>query len=411
MKILFIVNQFPSLSETFILDQITGMIDRGNDVEIYALQRNSDVVIHEAVGRYKLLEKTFFRCSIPSSFVQRIAFYIRVSLRHPVLALRALHAKKLGVKFLSIQDYSVGWMLSEIAAFYGRREYDILYSMYGTNGQKAVLFRSMGLLKGKIATTFFGYDMTKCLKVYGDTFYNTLFEHGDIFLPLSEHFKNKLISIGCDEQKIIVHYLGIDLSVFQKRVKQDDSRGKHKVLVSVGRLSEEKGHVYAIEAVQKLKKFHHIHYYLVGDGPLRKKLEQRVRELNLSNDVTFVGPKIQQEVFEFLSKADLFLLPSVIVPNGDEEGTPLSLMEAMAMEIPLVSTQVGGIPELVRENTECLVPQRNSDALAEKISGFLQDSSTARSIATSNKECIHTFHNLEVQNDVLMKLFNNMVNV
>ena len=107
---------------------------------------------------------------------------------------------------------------------------------------------------------------------------------------------------------------------------------------------------YAIHAVAKiLRKYPHIEYKIAGDGPLKNELQALIRDLDVAGNIRLVGWKSQEDIGDLLRESDLLLAPSVTGKDGDEEGTPVVIMEALAQGLPVVTTQHAGIPEVVRD--------------------------------------------------------------
>lgn len=180
-----------------------------------------------------------------------------------------------------------------------------------------------------------------------------------------EHFQEAYP--GMDADKIHVLHPWIDLSKFAPC----DTRPLHDRLhiLSVGRLVEKKGHIDLIEAVLRLRADgHDFECQIAGEGPLRAELEQRIAELSLQNHVRLLGGLPQDQVMGLLREwADVFVLPCVIAKNGDRDGMPVSIAEAMAMELPVISTDIVGIGELVQDGTGLLIPPHDPTALAEAL--------------------------------------------
>jgi len=269
MRIAFIVSSFPALSETFILNQITGLIDRGHEVDIFALSKRKDPKVHPDVTKYNLLSRTYYR-HMPPSKVWRGAKAIGLIAanfhKNPVVILKSLNVLKYGKAARSL-----GLMWAAIP-FLGKGPYDIIHCHFGPNGILGVLLREIGAIKGKVITSFHGYDMSIYLKKQGNEVYRLLFEKGDLFSPISQRWKEKLIDLGCNESSVIVHRMGVDTGKFYFSLRQD--RMDATQLLTVGRLVEKKGIEYSIRAVAKvLKKFPNIEYNIAGDGPLKSKLE------------------------------------------------------------------------------------------------------------------------------------------
>jgi glycosyltransferase involved in cell wall biosynthesis len=138
--------------------------------------------------------------------------------------------------------------------------------------------------------------------------------------------------------------------------------------MSVGRLVEKKGHHYLVEACHLLQKEGvDFECRILGDGPLKSELEAMITRYNLAQHVHLLGGQPQQEVLAQLSQSDVFVLACVVAKNGDRDGMPVSLAEAMAMEIPVISTDLVGIGEMIKPGAGYLVPPEDPVALAEAI--------------------------------------------
>lgn len=409
MKIAFLVGEFPALSQTFILNQITGLIDRGHDVDIYAPVSGDEPKIHSDVEKYNLLERTFYSPQIPKNYLFRTLKGIRLllanSLKEPVVLLRSLNVFKYGKQAASLRLF-----YSAIPLLYRRSPYDIVHCHFGPNGLKGSLLQDIGALQGKLVTAVHGYDMALYLQRAGESVYNQLYDKGDLFLPISERWKRRLIELGCPEKKILVHRMGIDCKRFSftPRHLQADRRVR---LVSIGRLVEKKGVEYAIRAVAKLAKVNpNIEYHVVGDGPMREDLQRLIQELDVDNAVTLHGWKQQQEIVEILNNAHIMLAPSVTSKKGDQEGIPVVLMEAMAMGLPIVSTQHSGIPELIQHGISgLLVPERDVNALSEKLGNLIEHPEVWSEMGRAGRRYVEEYYDIDKLNDQLVKIYEELL--
>lgn len=367
MRIAVFVEKFPVLSETFVLNQITGLIDRGHDVHVYSW-RPADTVAHGEVAEYRLLERTHYWPERTKSWTWRL---IRSSVKacaSPTLLrpfLRSLnpafgnHGRSLNLALKSLTTAGA--------------EYDVLLCHFGKIGREVLNLKRIGAINGKLVTIFHGYDMSSYLLKYGEDVYAELLERGDLFLPISDHWKRRLVELGADESKIIVHRMGIDCSRFTYAQRNIPKSGAVK-LISVARLVEKKGIEYSIRAVAKLlERGFDVDYSIVGDGPLRAELESLITKLNLGHRVHLDGWQEQDEVVARLGQAHVLLCPSVTAESGDMEGLPVALMEALAQGLPVVSTYHSGIPELIEDGkTGLLVEERDHSALADKLAELLE---------------------------------------
>jgi colanic acid/amylovoran biosynthesis glycosyltransferase len=181
-------------------------------------------------------------------------------------------------------------------------------------------------------------------------------------------------------------------------------------LVSVGRLVEKKGFEYAIRAVANLLEFYpDIEYTIVGDGPLKERLQELVQKLHVSDVIHFVGQRKQEEVIDILARSHVLLAPSVTAEDGDQEGIPVTLMEAMAVGLPVLSTLHSGIPELVQDGVSgFLVPERDMDALSNRLAYLIEHPEIWPEIGLQGREFIEEHHNINKLNDRLVEIYDRL---
>ena len=179
-------------------------------------------------------------------------------------------------------------------------------------------------------------------------------------------FCEKVTKIGLSPERIHVHYSGIDTVKFAFRERPIDDQEVR--IFTVGRLTEKKGMEYSIKAVAKLvTRYPAIQYTIAGEGHLRPQLEQLIRGLGTEKHIHLAGSLPSDEVGKLMYETDIFILASVTAKDGDQEGMPVSLEEAMATGLPVIATRHSGIPELVQDGASgFLVPERDAEALAEK---------------------------------------------
>lgn len=413
MHIAVVVTSFPSVSQTFVLGQITGLIDRGHEVDIYAAASEPEVggAEHEVVREYELMRRTRYQPAraLEASWLRRIAATVYVLARYwwrdPASAWRVVKGPPARFGYASRLS-----LLNAGAPFAGRGRYDALLCHFGPNGRRMARLRRAGLVRGRIATVFHGYDMSRYLITAGPRAYQQLFRDGDLFLPVSEFWRSRLIELGCPPEKIAVHHMGIELSKFP-RPKRRNVHDDVLRLLSVARLVEKKGMEYAIRAVAMLRDrmSKRIEFRILGDGPLRRELEELVRELNVGDTVTLVGEMNQAGVREAMLDCDIFVAPSVTADDGDMEGVPVSIMEAMASGLPVVSTVHSGIPELVRDGTSgLLVPERDPAALCRALARLANDPYLRRRMGIAGRHAVERGYDLDDLNDRLVDLLASM---
>lgn len=361
LRIGVFAHEFPALSETFVLNQVTGLLDLGHDVTVFANGPRPEPRTHTDVARYRLRERTHY-LGLPRRWLPRAlraaVLLVRHGWRHGKVLMRCLNVRRYGHDAASLRLFF--WAVRLL----GNSGFDILHCHFGPIGQFVAKLRDAGAIAGRLVTVFHGVDVSAYVRERRD-YYRFLFAAGDLFLPVSRAWRARLIELGCDPQRIAVHRMGVDVRRYPFRARQRDGE-RPLVVLTVGRIVEKKGLAYGLRAVAELvERDVAVRYLVVGDGPLRPDLERLASALNLGDSVAFLGWQDQAAVSALMETADILLAPSVTTPQGDQEGIPVTLMEGMAAGMLVVSTCHSGIPELVEpDRSGVLVPERDSRALA-----------------------------------------------
>ena len=398
MKIAFIVGEFPSLSETFILNQITGLLDLGHDVEIFAQKGNFNGKIHPDVIDYNLKNRVHY-FNIPPHRIKRIIkaifFLITNFCRSPIKILKSLNIFRYGKHALSLN------LLYATISFLNK-DFDIIYCHFGPIGNMGACLKQIGF-KGKIVTMFHGSDIRLGI-IKGKNYYKKLFEVGDCFLVISKYNYKNLVRFGANPKKIIFHPVGIDINKFTNFLTR---KQKKTIILTVARLIEEKGLSYSLKAIKLLLERNprlNIKYRIIGDGPLKKNLEEIVKDFNLNDLVDFLGATEQKGVIKEMEKSNIFLLPSIA------EALPVVLMEAQAMKLPVITTNVGGIPEVIVDGKSgFLVPSMDIKAMAKKIEYLLRNPKIRLQMGTYGRKHIIKNYDINKLNPRLIKIFQNLI--
>ena len=207
--------------------------------------------------------------------------------------------------------------------------------------------------------------------------------------------------MGYPADRTIVHSIGVDV----ERFKPPAARGREKMVLFVGRLVEKKGCDSLLEAMAEVqRRSPWVELVVIGGGPLRAKYEARAAELGLR--CRFLGSQTAAIVREWMARATVFCVPSVIAASGDAEGFGMVFIEAQAMGLPVVSTLSGGIPEAVKHGeTGLLVSERNPGALAEAILQLMQDEELWQRYSVAGRKHVVDHFNLARQTARLEDVF------
>src|SRR5690606_37332535 len=306
-----------------ILNQITGLVDAGIDLDVFAWTPGGDAAVHDDVQAYRLTERTHY-IHPPRSRARRVGRML-TAWRRPSLLLRSRTVRRYA------RPSTAPALVYAGATLLRQGSHDIVHCQFGQLGLAALTFRELGVLPGRIVVAFRGADLTVDPDVEG---YRTLFRVADLFLPVCEVFRDRLVDMGCDPERIRVHRSGIDLTRFDYAERPRPADGPTKLL-TIARLVEKKGIEFGIRAVARLKESNRrIAYTIVGDGPRRAELERQVDELGLRPYGQSAGALGHADVLTLLRAAHVLVAPSVTAVDGDQEGIPNALKEGMAMGLP-----------------------------------------------------------------------------
>jgi colanic acid/amylovoran/stewartan biosynthesis glycosyltransferase WcaL/AmsK/CpsK len=342
LRVAVFAHEFPALSETFVLSHITGLLDLGNEVTVFATgPRPGDPSVHADFRRYRLDQRLRYR-AMPRSRARRALSAAAILLRRRLAppALRALDPLRYRRDATSLS------LLHWVERMIDLPPFDVIHCHFGQVGRNVAFLREIGAIRGRLVVNFHGVDVTAFLDQDPD-FYRHLFAVGDLFLPVSAHFERRLIRHGCDPNRIKVHHIGVDLARFPYRPRPPRTDRPFTVL-TIARLVEKKGVEYGLRAIAQLaQSATPMRYVVVGDGPLRAPLKALMHQLGIADNVTFSGWKTQDEIVALMSDVDTLLFPSITGANGDQEGSPVVLKEAMASGLAVVATRHAGVNEIV----------------------------------------------------------------
>ncbi|PGB37801.1 hypothetical protein COM07_18005 [Bacillus toyonensis] len=263
-----------------------------------------------------------------------------------------------------------------------------------------------------LVVTFHGYDASSLLKnnIYVNQL-RELFEYGEI-ITVSQKMKNDLMKYGAKESKIRVHYIGVPIQDFSFNEKKsiEDKKKKNEVInfLQVSNFVEKKGHKYTISAFKEFLEFYpNSQLILGGDGPLKKDMEELCKELKVENKVQFIGKVVKEEVVQLMQEADVFLHHSVTSRNGDQEGIPTVIMEAMASGVTVVSTYHAGIPELIKDGySGYLAQEKDIHGYVKKLKEVVESNNQIRENALNH---IDKNYNMNIQNEKLIRIYDEIL--
>lgn len=356
LKVGYILKSFPVLSQTFVLNELATLRALGVPFEIFpVLPTPHSPVQHQMTKR--LLEYVIPWRQARKPVIEVLTANLRLLAHCGPQCYRRAH------QFTEVGGFWHGWRAFGRFAYWAdylrRQGVNHLHAHFGTEGASVARIFAR-LLRLPFSMTLHANDIYLPPPDLGEKLHEATF-----IVTVSHYNKTYLLEAypSLDPAKIHVLHPWVDLSRFDS----PETRPGNSCLriLSVGRLVEKKGHCYLIEACHHLRERGvGFECRIAGDGILRPDLEATIARHSLKQQVHLLGAVPHSEVLSLLAWCDVFALPCVIASDGDRDGMPVALAEAMAMQVPVVSSDILGIAELVRPGTGLLVPSSDAVALA-----------------------------------------------
>jgi glycosyltransferase involved in cell wall biosynthesis len=391
MRIIYLLNTCPKISESFVLNEIVELLKKGHDIQILSIHSPMEDLMHDEVNEYNLLERThYFRCSyiFKGNYFNFIKYLFKFSI-DDVINLK-IHVSRLIINL----------KLAYFATIIDMDDIDFIHVHFANMGGIA---RRLGKIMGVPYTlTAHAYD------IYQNPDADELrivMEDAKSVVTISEYNKKYLSKEICFSNTIEVIRCGINLNKFNPQRKSDVS-DRIKIL-TVARLVEKKGIEYMIKAIPRvIKEVSDCEFTIVGSGPLNDCLHQLVHDLDLGGYVQFKGDVSDSELMQCYEDTDIFILPCIIGENGDRDGIPVAMMEAMAMGLPVISTIVSGIPELVEDGVSgLLVPPCDEKSIAEAVVALSKNRELRGIMGEIGRKIIEKKYNIMIEAEKLSDLF------
>ena len=370
--VLYIVSRFPSVTETFIVNEWLTLGGRFH-MEIAALRRSGEAPIH-AESRRALGRVRYLGAPGPGLLTAHFGWFVRRPRTYlSVLAALLRQAVRLSPR-QAAKELVVFLQAPALARSAARDGIAHVHAHFA--GHPATAAWIVHRLSG-IPFSFTAHA--------NDLFVNPpLIERkatdARFVVAISDYNRRVLLGLCPSSERVEVVHCGVDLERHEWRGL--DGRDPDLV-VCVASLSAKKGHAHLLEALPRLAaRRPGIVLELVGDGPERERILARARELGVADRVRLLGAQSSEDVRAKLAEARVFALPSVRLPSGRMEGIPVALMEAMATGVPVVATRLSGIPELVRDgDTGLLVEPGDASGLVAALISLLENDALATDLA------------------------------
>lgn len=361
LHVLAVAGAYPKLSETFVHRQVEALRHAGHRVTVIAGKPAAgEMPLDDPLpAGLRVLHLPARPAGVVRRRAQAVWTVLRSFRRGPRATWRVLTRRSLTwhERWLTLQTLLLVRELPDL---------DVAHAHFGPYGARQMeVFAALGR-PVPVVTAFHGIDITLPLVEQGPDVYDRLFRHGARFLPISDYWRQRLIELGAPPERTLVHRMGVPLDelVVCARSPSDELR-----VLSIGRLVEKKGFDDGLAAIDRARHDgSSARWTIVGDGPERDRLARLAQELGVEEYVTFLGAVPHDQTLELLATHDVLLCPSRTATDGDQEGIPVVLMEAMATGMPVVATRHSGIPELVEHGRSgLLADERDTVGLARSL--------------------------------------------
>ncbi|WP_227271316.1 glycosyltransferase [Roseobacter weihaiensis] len=375
MKVCFCVSSFPALSQTFVTTQVLYAVRCGHDVTVACKAFDPDTPLsseaRELIGRVRIVfwppQNPALLKALPTALFNRLVARLdRNAWRRQIDA-------------------------------------DLVIAHFGYRGAAVARAQRGWAGRPPLVTVFHGRDVSVERRKNAMALYRDLFAEGDLHLTVNALFAAQLIDCGAPAARVDTHHLGIPVTRYGFT---PPAPGKILRLLSVSRLVEKKGLSVAIEALALMRDSHpdvDWRYDIGGDGPLEAALKAQVARAGLQDRIRFLGALSHEETLRRISEADVLLVPSVTAADGDQEGIPVTLMEAMALGTPVCTTRHSGIPELVTHGeTGVLSDEGDAAGLRDNLASLALDKDSAATLAKAARHKVERDFNEDRQNAHLL---------
>lgn len=405
LNIGIIIGPFPTLSETFIVNQITALIDEGHNVKLFSSRKRDATVVHNNIIEYNLFEKVMFKEKPSANKGKRLLRFFKLIFQHATtinwsLLFKSLNFFKYGKRALNLEVFF------ERKFFILNKRFDVVHVHFASRAIYIAAYKAEGFIKNaKLVVSFHGYDINPSKIEFYKSYYKTMFEQTDYFTVNTMYTKEILLQANPALTNVHILPESLDTDLFKR--KKDKPRVDDTFnIVYCGRLVPFKGGVLLPLIMDELRQrgYTNISLKIIGDGELKDEIKKEIERLGLQNAIRLVGAITQEEIIEIFNNSDVFLLPGVYdKADGRAENQGLVIQEAQAMELPVVVSDVGGMKYgLIPNKTGFLVDENDINGFADQLEKLIKDPQAAKIMgAEGRKYVVENYQSKNLVRDLL----------
>lgn len=377
-NILVFHRSFFEISETFVYEQIQAL-SRRHKISLLAYYYPNNDKFPLANNTYQIKVYENFTDKVLSKIAERLS---------------------LGNTLMSVLNRSITKSLIR------KQKFEIIHAHFGTNA--VAILPVAKALNIPLIPTFHGIDASPAMLKNNQYSKHLpeLFDYASKIVIVSPHMIDTL-NLTKYMNKVELIPCGVDFNLFTRNGQRPSNRDQIIRILHSGRLVEKKGVPDLIRVFANLcQKYNNIRLTVIGGGPEGPTCEQEVEKTGLGDKISLLGPRPHAEVIKYMNESDIFVLNARTSKRGDMEGTPVSIQEAMSMELPVISTYHAGIPHVItdRENG-LLVAENDNTKLSDALESLFNNEHLRITLGQRARQRIISQFGIDLNRQRIAKLF------
>ena len=407
-KILVVLTEFPTVSETFILNQLVDLVERGHLLTIFSYCRPSSSIVHPLFEKYALSQHTVYHFKNQRNILYRLLYGFLFFVQHiSKISFSKLVHFLFKIRLPLCQKIKV---LYDFPLLVFRSDFDVVHAHFGYNGKKvAEVIDYFSIRPQVFICSFHGSDLTPSRILEYKSLYQELISKADYFSVNSIYLKHIFLELEPQTERVILIPESIRTDEMKPYLSVKKFDG-HLNVVFCGRLVGWKGPDRAVAIIEKLiqRGYNQVALHLIGGGELYDEIKVYVAEHKLESHINLHGPLRQDEVFELFSRSHLFLLPGIADPNTQRaEAQGLVIQEAQFFKLPVIVSDTGGSKYgFVDSKSGFLLPNEATlDDYAEVLERFINDPGLLKSMGEFGHNWVTLNFESSMNGNILEQLF------
>ncbi len=390
IKLAILTRMFPNIVQTYVLNHILSMKEAGIKTLIVAERDPHQNEIHPRATENGLIEETLYIDTEKDKLRQQLANVPVTSISYLLTVLRILFSR-------TVFRHGIFYTIKTLAraVLKSAHKTDIIHSHSLFSTYDYLFMKEVFSIP--ITTTFHGL-VPKNVKMLESDKIKAVLDTGDAFFVNTDFALKQLTGLGCPREKIHIIPQGTHVQDFPF-VPRCINSDKEIIILSVGRLSIEKGFHIAIESIANLiTRFPNIRYHIVGGGIEEDNLKAQIKQSGLEDVVTIFGAISTGSLLEHYTSAHIFVLPSIDFRDGSHTETQgVVLQEAQSSGVPIIASRTGGIPEIIKHcETGLLVDEESVGQLSDSIEMLITDKNLYQALHVKGRKDVEDNYSTEV---------------